>query len=67
MGRRDGRHAARWRVKVKAGDTVSVHATYDTTRSDWYEVMGIMPIAVYNGTDVGGKDARRMTSRRTRS
>jgi plastocyanin len=37
---------------------VSVHATYDTTRSDWYEVMGIMPVAVYNGTDVGGKDAQ---------
>jgi plastocyanin len=47
-----------WRVQVKAGDQVSVHATYDTTRSDWYEVMGIMPVAVYNGTDVGGKDAQ---------
>jgi plastocyanin len=47
-----------WRVQVKAGDTVSVHATYDTTRADWYEVMGIMPVAVYNGTDVGGKDAQ---------
>ena len=39
-----------WRVQVKAGDTVSVHATYDTTRADWYEVMGIMPVAVYDGT-----------------
>jgi plastocyanin len=47
-----------WRVKVPAGDRVSVHATYDTTRSDWYEVMGIMPVAVYNGTDVGGQDAQ---------
>jgi plastocyanin len=47
-----------WRVQVQAGDTVSVHATYDTTRADWYEVMGIMPVAVYNGTDVGGKDAQ---------
>jgi plastocyanin len=47
-----------WRVQVKAGDTVSVHATYDTRRADWYEVMGIMPVAVYNGTDVGGKDAQ---------
>jgi plastocyanin len=47
-----------WRVQVKDGDTVSVHATYDTTRADWYEVMGIMPVAVYNGTDVGGKDAQ---------
>ena len=57
-----------WRVQVKAGDKVSVHATYDTTRSDWYEVMGIMPVAVYNGTDVGAVRTRRlMTSPRTRS
>jgi plastocyanin len=47
-----------WRVKVQSGDTVSVHATYDTRRSDWYEVMGIMPVAVYNGTDQGGEDAQ---------
>lgn len=47
-----------WRVKVQAGDTVSVHATYDTTRADWYEVMGIMPVVVYNGTDEGGQDAQ---------
>jgi plastocyanin len=47
-----------WRVKVQGGDKVSVHATYDTRRADWYEVMGIMPVAVYNGTDVGGKDAQ---------
>jgi plastocyanin len=47
-----------WRVKVQAGDKVSVHATYDSTRADWYEVMGIMPVAVYDGTDVGGKDAQ---------
>ncbi len=47
-----------WRVRVNAGDRVSVHATYDTRRADWYEVMGIMPVAVYDGTDVGGKDAQ---------
>ncbi len=48
-----------WRVQLKANqDTVSVHATYDTSRADWYEVMGIMPVAVYNGTDVGGNDAQ---------
>lgn len=45
-----------WRVKVQPGDTLSVHATYDTKRADWYEVMGIMPVAVYDGTDVGGLD-----------
>jgi plastocyanin len=46
-----------WRVQVQPGDTLSVHATYDTKRASWYEVMGIMPVAVYDGTDVGGVDA----------
>jgi len=46
-----------WRVKLRPGDELSVHATYDTSRADWYEVMGIMPVAVYDGTDVGGVDA----------
>jgi plastocyanin len=46
-----------WRVKLRPGDALSVHATYDTSRADWYEVMGIMPVAVYNGTDVGGEGA----------
>jgi plastocyanin len=53
--------AAPWRVQVEAGDTVSVHATYDTRRADWYEVMGIMPVAYYNGTLPGDptvKDAQ---------
>jgi hypothetical protein len=31
-----------WRVAVRKGDTLSVSAVYDTTRADWYEVMGIM-------------------------
>jgi plastocyanin len=43
-----------WRVQVKRGDVVSVSATYDTTRASWYEGMGIMPLAVYDGNDVGG-------------
>jgi plastocyanin len=49
-----------WKVQVEPGDKVSVHATYDTRRADWYEVMGIMPIAVYNGTlaDPDVKDAQ---------
>jgi plastocyanin len=50
-----------WRVQVAAGDKVSVHATYDTRRADWYEVMGIMPVAVYDGTLPGDplvKDAQ---------
>jgi plastocyanin len=45
-----------WRVRVQPGDTLSVHATYNTKRASWYEVMGIMPVAVYDGTDVGGVD-----------
>ncbi len=45
-----------WRVKLRARDRLSVHTTYDTSRADWYEVMGIMPVAVYDGTDVGGVD-----------
>ena len=47
-----------WRVQVNAGDTVSVHATYDTSRADWYEVMGIMPVAVYHNTISGSQDAQ---------
>ena len=43
-----------WRVQIQAGDQLSVHTTYDTKRASWYEVMGIMPVAVYNGTGVGG-------------
>ena len=46
-----------WRVKMRPGDVLSVNATYDTSRADWYEVMGIMPVAVYDGVDVGGRDA----------
>jgi hypothetical protein len=46
-----------WRVQLQAGDQLSVHATYDTEKANWYEVMGIMPVAVYDGTDVGGVDA----------
>jgi plastocyanin len=49
---------ADWQVQVNAGDKVAVHATYDTSRADWYEVMGIMPIAVYDGTLAGSHDAQ---------
>jgi plastocyanin len=31
-----------WRVQVKPGDKLSVHATYDSKRAAWYESMGIM-------------------------
>jgi plastocyanin len=38
-----------WRVGVKQGDVLSVHATYDTSRASWYESMGIMPVAFSPG------------------
>ena len=46
-----------WRVEVQPGDEVSVHTTYDVSKADWYEGMGIMPVMVYEGTGVGGNDA----------
>jgi hypothetical protein len=38
-----------WRVGVKAGDVLSVHATYDSKRASWYEAMGIMQVAFNPG------------------
>ena len=43
-----------WKVNVKPGDVVSVHATYDTSKASWYESMGIMATEVadgYHGVD----------------
>ncbi len=48
--------SSQWRVKLKQGDVVKISATYDTSRASWYEVMGIMVIAVYDGTNAGGSD-----------
>jgi plastocyanin len=56
----------KWNVHVKAGDTLSVTATYDTTHKwSWYEVMGIMiawivpdgggTSAFTTGVDIPGK------------
>lgn len=44
-----------WRVAIRAGDKLSVSATYDVSRASWRESMGIMPLAVAEG-DAGGKD-----------
>jgi plastocyanin len=52
-----GATSDKWRVELQPGDYVSVHATYDAKKADWYESMGIMPVAVYNGVGVGGRDA----------
>ena len=35
---------APWRVAVRAGDTLSTSATYDSARASWYESMGIMVV-----------------------
>ena len=41
-----------WRPRVRAGDTLRISATYDTTRASWYEVMGIMVVGITNGASV---------------
>jgi plastocyanin len=45
-----------WRIKLKRGDTISVSATYGVDRASWYEAMGIMGVAVYEGVNAGGVD-----------
>ena len=45
-----------WKVNFKKGDILSVTATYDTTRSSWYEVMGIMPTMLTDHQVPGGVD-----------
>jgi len=44
-----------WRVRVKRGDILAVHGTYDTSRASWYEAMAIMPVAATR-RPVGGAD-----------
>ncbi len=43
-----------WRARVKKGDKLRISATYDTTRANWYESMGIM--VVYASLDAKGVD-----------
>jgi hypothetical protein len=45
-----------WKVNFKQGDVISTNATYDTSRASWYEVMGIMPVAVTDHQVPGGID-----------
>lgn len=54
---------ANWRVAVKRGDVVSVHATYDTSRASWYESMGIMPLAWQPGGVGTDPFVRKITTR----
>uniref|UniRef100_A0A6J5ZY37 Unannotated protein n=1 Tax=freshwater metagenome TaxID=449393 RepID=A0A6J5ZY37_9ZZZZ len=44
-----------WKVAVKDGDVLSVQVTYDTTKSSWYESMGISPVQV-SVSPAGGVD-----------
>jgi hypothetical protein len=43
-----------WRVAIRKGDTLSVSATYDTSRASWYEVMGIIDPLWYTTTPIAG-------------
>ena len=45
-----------WRVSLKAGDTVSVSATYNVHRGSWYESMGILPLAYSRAHDPAARD-----------
>jgi plastocyanin len=40
-----------WRVSLHAGDVLSVHTSYDTSTTSWYESMGIMVVWFADGTD----------------
>ena len=45
-----------WRVHLKAGDVVSVNATYDVRKASWYESMGLFPLEVSTVDDPAAKD-----------
>jgi plastocyanin len=45
-----------WRVKLKAGDKVSINVTYDVSKASWYESMGILPLAFTTADDPAAKD-----------
>jgi plastocyanin len=40
-----------WRATIKAGDTLSVSATYETKLASWYESMGIMVVWAAEGSE----------------
>ena len=55
---------ANWRVKVKSGDVLVPSATYDVSKSSWYESMGVIPVFANYGDSTPGKDPflRRLVS-----
>lgn len=47
---------ADWRIKLKPGDVVYMSSTIDTSKASWRESMGVFPMLVYSGNDIGGVD-----------
>jgi hypothetical protein len=45
-----------WRIKLKAGDVLSVDTTYDVEKASWYESMGILPLSYTTASDPAAKD-----------
>jgi plastocyanin len=45
-----------WRIKLKAGDKVSINVTYDVSKASWYESMGILPLAFTTASDPAARD-----------
>lgn len=45
-----------WRIRLKAGDRVSINVTYDVRKASWYESMGILPLAWTKKNDPAAKD-----------
>jgi plastocyanin len=45
-----------WRPVLRAGDRLSISATYDSARASWYESMGIMVVFYADGARPEGTD-----------
>jgi len=45
-----------WKIALKAGDKVNIHAAYDSSRASWYESMGIMDTFYADGHQPGSVD-----------
>jgi plastocyanin len=45
-----------WKVALKKGDKITIHATYDTKLASWYESMGIMDTFYADGIQPGAID-----------
>ena len=45
-----------WRVQLRRGDVLSVHAAYEAKKASWYESMGIMNVWWAPGEQPGARD-----------